>query len=601
MNVRSLVLGLALGTAPATLPAQTLTLEGISDSALHLVVGDSAKVRLYLSGATGGLSEYQISLFVDTGRVQLIRADSFPGSPLPAPVRTAAAPDRWNLSYTGPGTAATGLYLGDLWFRMNSAATQGSFVSLQVNTLKNQAGGDLLPGHRTGVMEVCQAISYWGDVTGERVVNSRDALIALTASVGRSVGGGFDLSYGDVDADSMVTSRDALIILSHSIRLYTGYPRAGSPRTNRCAPLHPVADSVTYFRYPQLYRIARGDTLPSLFSLPLAPYDAHPVVWSPDGQSVLWSAYTSPYYYEVVTSKSPFTVVDTLTRNGAGDYAPQWSPDGTRIAFISDRSPSPSAVYVMDADGSNQQRVTFSPYTVLSSGGLSWSPDGKRVAFVGYTTCCYYTVFSVNPDSTTVVRVLADSTQNPSDVAYTPVGDSIVYANQAISEVHIVPAGIDGTSRRVSPLAGGTYDPGASSQGPVFRWYFGASGHYDMILRRSSDGRHLRHRRNENAYSVAFRRSSVYVSSVSVSPQSQGVNANAPSFTATATVTNSDASINPDVPLSWISRDGAIAAVDPTGPRTAVITGVGTTGQSTYVVVSAGGWRSDSVLVTVIP
>ena len=42
-----------------------------------------------------------------------------------------------------------------------------------------------------------------------------------------------------------------------------------------------------------------------------------------------------------------------LTNNEAEDVSPAWSPDGTKIAFVSTRD-SQQDIYVMDADGSNQ-------------------------------------------------------------------------------------------------------------------------------------------------------------------------------------------------------------------------------------------------------
>src|SRR5437867_1336213 len=68
------------------------------------------------------------------------------------------------------------------------------------------------------------------------------------------------------------------------------------------------------------------------------------------------------------------------------DYSPSWSPDGKQIAFI--RSvPAPNFrytndVFVMDADGSNQRRITQSGSVVFFS-KLTWSPDGTKLAFVG--------------------------------------------------------------------------------------------------------------------------------------------------------------------------------------------------------------------------
>ncbi len=66
-----------------------------------------------------------------------------------------------------------------------------------------------------------------------------------------------------------------------------------------------------------------------------------------------------------------------LTNNPAADYAPAWSPEGTRIAFISDRS-GQQEIYMMNADGSGVTQLTNSP-EVTWLPPLSWSPDGTRI------------------------------------------------------------------------------------------------------------------------------------------------------------------------------------------------------------------------------
>ena len=47
-----------------------------------------------------------------------------------------------------------------------------------------------------------------------------------------------------------------------------------------------------------------------------------------------------------------------LTHNSVSDYHPSWSPDGSRIAFTSNRDGTESEIYVMNSDGFEQTRLT---------------------------------------------------------------------------------------------------------------------------------------------------------------------------------------------------------------------------------------------------
>jgi Tol biopolymer transport system component len=104
-------------------------------------------------------------------------------------------------------------------------------------------------------------------------------------------------------------------------------------------------------------------------------------VWSPDGRRI---AFESNWQVWVVNADG--SGQRQLTRKGAHNFNPAWSPDGTRIAFErAKRRRSPCSwcpglwgydVYVMNADGSGQQRLT------RGASQPQWSPDGRKIAFV---------------------------------------------------------------------------------------------------------------------------------------------------------------------------------------------------------------------------
>jgi Tol biopolymer transport system component/DNA-binding winged helix-turn-helix (wHTH) protein len=74
-------------------------------------------------------------------------------------------------------------------------------------------------------------------------------------------------------------------------------------------------------------------------------------------------------------SQEPATRLISSTRY---DYFPAYSPDGEKIAFVSQRSGS-QEIWVSGRDGSNAKRLTF--LEDMHTMDPSWSPDGQRIAF----------------------------------------------------------------------------------------------------------------------------------------------------------------------------------------------------------------------------
>ena len=82
---------------------------------------------------------------------------------------------------------------------------------------------------------------------------------------------------------------------------------------------------------------------------------------------------------QIATAESDGSGYRRLTESDSTDLYPAWSPDGTRIAFVSDRGDGYFRVYIMDADGSNVVEAA-SVGTIWPERPL-WSPDGVHLAF----------------------------------------------------------------------------------------------------------------------------------------------------------------------------------------------------------------------------
>lgn len=165
------------------------------------------------------------------------------------------------------------------------------------------------------------------------------------------------------------------------------------------------------------------------------------------------------------------------------DSEPSWSPDGTRIVFTSHRTSNVSTeIYVMDADGSSQQRLTHDgPDGVQSSGGgvfdvsPRWSPSGATIAYLKDAGGSY-DVWLMNSDGSGQHRLTADGGVK-SALSWSPNGTRLVYQLQGGSWV--VPAA-GGAPVKVADGLGPVWSPDGKriAYGDSFGlWTVGADGH----------------------------------------------------------------------------------------------------------------------------
>ena len=141
---------------------------------------------------------------------------------------------------------------------------------------------------------------------------------------------------------------------------------------------------------PGIWAIAADGSAPARL-VPGAADPGSKPAWAPDGRSIAFASDRDGGNLEIFVTPLPGPLgplADTAAGTAAGaatkliagpglDGEPAWSPDGTRIAFASDRDGSPQ-VYVANRDGSNVAKVT----TRARSYTPAWAPDGRQLAYI---------------------------------------------------------------------------------------------------------------------------------------------------------------------------------------------------------------------------
>jgi TolB protein len=207
--------------------------------------------------------------------------------------------------------------------------------------------------------------------------------------------------------------------------------------------------------------------------------------FSPDGNTIVFKRKIGDYYEicSIAVSGGEFF---NLTQNNVTDNSPVYSPDGSKIVFISDADEDSAEqdwqLFIMNHDGTNSRQLTNSPSGVRP---FSMSPNGLYIAYIGEAE--EIELFNLN--SSTSTTLTNNNEVNVHNSLFSPDGTSILYIGFifAIRDVEICSIDIDGKSNKNLTNSQGTDgSPQFSDDGTLITFYSDRDGNGEIYIMNSN-------------------------------------------------------------------------------------------------------------------
>ena len=207
---------------------------------------------------------------------------------------------------------------------------------------------------------------------------------------------------------------------------------------------------------------------------------------SPDGREVVYAPCESrsknpvdliDYEQELAVASLDGGQVWRLTDNWYFDKYPSWSPDGSRIAFVSRESRGRRTVpwaevdlFTMAADGTDVREIAKGPVVHETP---QWSPDGERIAYAKFDD----RGMDGRPPEIYIYVVAADGgraqrlTEAVSAPSWSPDGERIAYAKVDGDEIALYTIAADGTdTRRLAAIENWSWQFPYPNPDPAWAW-----------------------------------------------------------------------------------------------------------------------------------
>ncbi|PYP41461.1 MAG: hypothetical protein DMD48_00125 [Gemmatimonadetes bacterium] len=162
------------------------------------------------------------------------------------------------------------------------------------------------------------------------------------------------------------------------------------------------------------------------------------------GEIIVASSRTAGKFQLYAAERSNLAQLTKLTSDTSSASDPAFSPDGSRIAYVSQRDGN-AEIYVMNADGTGAVRVTNDPQ---ADGRPAFTPDGQAIVFHSSrpAPAGKQQIWTVNLDGTGLSQLTRDSVNASPTVS--PDGQTVAYVSTRNKDSDIWLMGRDGSNQR---------------------------------------------------------------------------------------------------------------------------------------------------------
>jgi Tol biopolymer transport system component len=250
----------------------------------------------------------------------------------------------------------------------------------------------------------------------------------------------------------VLTVVTALAVASAGLGIATWVFTAGQEQTPR--PTATVTNGLLAFSGSGQIHVVAPDGSGLRQLTHLGGHDALDVHWSPDGSKVAFRVWTNGNYQLYVVNADGTDPTNITGAMGVVHFA--WSPDGKMLALTTSQKGNDYDVFIVNADGTSLRPVVESP---LAEYGPQWSPDGTRIAFERWPlrdgdpgTPDLFVLDVVSGE----INPLVTSPGWDTSVAWSPDGDRLAFVRGDDRDEEIYVVNADGTGeRQLTDIAGG--------------------------------------------------------------------------------------------------------------------------------------------------